>query len=402
LISTLALFSGGFLTQRILLKKGHDARLLGGHLWVFSNEIHSIEGNPAVGDVVDVRRIDGKFIGRGFYHPHSLIAVRIMTWSEEEITPLLFTQRISLALSLRKTLYPASDTYRLVHGESDFLPGLIIDRYNDLFSIQTLSAGVDRRLDQIIKSIIELFNPRTIVERNESAVRALEELPVRSGFLHGSDSSTTSDIDGIKYEIDVLQGQKTGFFLDQRENRKSLQKYTKGKTVLDCFCNDGGFALNAAAGGASNIEGVDSSDGAIARARTNAVINGFDSSCVFRIADVFETLRTYTGQGRLFDVVVLDPPSFTKSRKTVNTAKRGYADINTMAMKIVTRGGILATASCSHHITEETFLDIIKESAMDAGRQLQQVEWHGAAPDHPVLPAMPETRYLKFGIFRVV
>ncbi len=352
--------------------------------------------------MIDVRRIDGKFIGRGFYHPHSLIAVRIITWVDEEITSSLFAQRISAALSLRKKIYPASSAYRLVHGESDFLPGLIIDRFNDLFSIQTFSAGVDQWLDRITPILIEMFQPQAIIERNESAMRALEGLPVRAGMLYGSGSSTTLDIDGIKYAIDVLEGQKTGFFLDQRENRKYLRKYTEGTTVLDCFCNDGGFALNAAAGGASNIEGVDSSDRAITRARINAEMNGFDSRCTFHVADVFETLRNFIDQSRSFDVVVLDPPSFTKNRKTVNTAKRGYAEINTHAMRIVSQEGILATASCSHHITEETFLDIIKESAVSAGRHIQLLEWHGAAPDHPVLPAMPETQYLKFGIFRIM
>ena len=325
-----------------------------------------------------------------------------MTWNDEEITPLLFAQRISSALSLRQRLYPESETYRLIHGESDFLPGLIIDRFNDLFSIQTLSAGVDMRLDIITQSIIELFRPTAIIEKNDSSLRTLEGLPARSGFLYGSGSSTTIDIDGIKFTIDVLEGQKTGFFLDQRENRKTIRKYTKGTTVLDCFCNDGGFALNAAAGGASNIEGVDSSDSAITRARTNVGNNGFESRCTFRVDDVFETLRNAVDQHRSFDTIVLDPPSFTKSRKTVNTAKRGYAEINTMAMKILPQGGVLATASCSHHITEETFLDILKESATSAGRQLQLLEWHGAAPDHPVLPIMPETLYLKFGVFRIV
>jgi len=355
-----------------------------------------------VGDVVDVRRIDGKFIGRGFYHPHSLITVRLVTRIDEEITPALFTQRISSALSLRKKIYPASNTYRLVHGESDFLPGLIIDRFNKLFSIQTFSAGIDQWLDQIVKILIGMLQPQAIVERNESALRTLEELPARAGMLYGAESSTTIDIDGIKYAIDVLEGQKTGFYLDQRENRKSLRKYTEGSTVLDCFCNDGGFALNAAAAGASNIEGVDSSDSAITRARMNAETNGFSTRCTFHIDNVFEALRNFIDQGRSFGVVVLDPPSFTKSRKTVNTAKRGYAEINTNAMKILSQGGILATSSCSHHITEETFMDIIKESAVAAGRQIQLLEWHGAAPDHPVLPAMPETQYLKFGIFRIL
>jgi len=390
------------LTKRVLLKKGKDHRLLQGHLWVFSNEIESVEGTPAVGEIVDVRRIDGKLLGRGFYHPHSLISVRIMTWSDEDVDSSLISRRITSALSLRRKLYPECNVYRLVHGEGDFIPGLIIDRYNDIFSLQTFSAGLDLMLPEIVSILDGMFSPRAVIERNESPLRSLEGLASRTGTLKGAGSSTTIEDGGIKYAIDVLEGQKTGFYLDQRENRRFVRKYAAGGSVLDCFCNDGGFSLNAAAAGASKIVGIDSSDAAVNRARKNAELNAVGSQSRFSVADVFEFLGEERTRNAVYDAVILDPPSFTKSRKTVNTAKRGYKEINTNAMKLVAPGGILASASCSHHITEETFLGIIEDSAADAGRRLQMLEWHGAAPDHPVLPAMPETKYLKFGIFRIL
>ncbi len=369
---------------------------------MFSNEIHSIEaGSPATGDIVDVRRIDGKFLARGFYHPHSLVAVRILTFDDVEIDPDFFKTRIRQAAELRKILYPECNSYRLIYGESDFLPGLIVDKFDTILSLQILSAGMELRLQTIVKILLEEFSPESMIEKNESFLRKLEDLPDRSGFLFGEKSSVMITENEIRYVIDVAGGQKTGFFLDQRENRKAIRRYTKGKHVLDCFCNDGGFSLNSCYGGASNVLGIDVSDGAITRARSNAEENKMNSVCRFEVSDVFERLQKEVNSDAQFDVIILDPPSFTKSRKTVNTAKKGYKEINTAAMKILKRGGILATASCSHHILEQTFLEIIRESAMAASKSIQLLEWHGAGPDHPVLPAMPETKYLKFGIFRI-
>ncbi|MGA2624539.1 MAG: class I SAM-dependent rRNA methyltransferase [Bacteroidota bacterium] len=385
----------------VRLKKNEERRIASGHLWAFSNEVQEVEGEPLAGDVVALETYSGKLLGIGFYNPHSLIAVRLLSREEEEIGPELFRKRMEAALALRRKIYPTSESFRLVHGEGDFLPGLIVDKYNEYCAVQTLSYGMDQRLPMICEVLDSLLHPRGIVERNEAPARVHEGLPQEKGILFGSVAPVTISENNIEYIIDLLDGQKTGFFLDQRENRFALRRYVQGAKVLDCFCNDGGFALNAAAGGASSIIGVDSSESAIQRAQKNAAINHVDHSMQFVVADVFDYLEEALKQQQRFDAIVLDPPSFAKSKKTVRKAKRGYKEIHTDACQLLTPGGILATASCSHHIYADTFLEIVNSCASGAGRNISQLEWHGAAPDHPVLPSMPETRYLKFGIFRV-
>ena len=383
--------------KKIVLKKNEERRILRGHQWIFSNEIQSVAGEPASGESVDILRCDGKRLGSGFYNPHSLIAVRVLSHDVETVDFSFFEKRIRSAQALRSKLFPDSSTYRLVHGESDFLPGLIIDRYNEYFSIQTLSAGMDRMLTLICDVLESLFSPKGIVGRNESALRNLEQLPLKSGILRGTVEPTVIELNGVKFSVDILSGQKTGFFLDQRMNRAMIQPFAKGMRVLDCFSNEGGFALYAAAAGAKSVTGVDSSEHAIAKCKSNAELNGFPGT-EFLCSDVFKMLdETIAGNIR-YDLVIVDPPAFAKNKKTIMTALKGYRELNAKAMMVLEPGGILATASCSHHVTEEAFIEMIDDSARKAGRKVRILSFQGASPDHPVLPSMPETKYLKFAI----
>jgi 23S rRNA (cytosine1962-C5)-methyltransferase len=385
----------------VTLRKHEERRIADGHLWAFSNEIHKMEGDLQAGDLVRLLNHTGKFIGVGFYHPHSLIAVRVISRKEEQIDFQFFHRRIESALALRTTLFGNADAFRLVHGESDFLPGLVVDKYGDELVVQMFSAGMEQRSTLICDVLDSLFHPRAIIERNESGARLLEGLEQRKGILRGASAPVTISEHGLRYAVDLLEGQKTGFFLDQRENRKAIRRYAKGADVLDCFCNDGGFAMNAATGGAAHVTAVDVSETAISRAAINADANNLNGQIEFTAADGFEYLRKAAGQGKTFGVINLDPPSFAKNKKSVTQAKIGYKELHTGALKILNEGGILLTACCSHHIHEETFLEIIMHSANSLGKNLSLLEWRGAAPDHPVLPAMPETHYLKFGVFRV-
>lgn len=391
------------MNKQLLLNKHEDKRIRRGHLWVFSNEVKELRGDPKAGDVVELRDHSGKFLGVGFYHPHSLITVRLLSYEEEAIDFHYFDQRIRQALELRKRLYSTSDVYRLVHGESDFLPGLIIDRYDQYFLIQTFSFGMDKRLTLICDVLESIFNPKGIVERNESPLRTLEGLEERKGVLRGKVSPVRITEGDVMYNIDLLEGQKTGFFLDQRENRMAIRRFAKNARVLDCFCNDGGFGLHAAKAGATEVLGVDTSESAVRRAISNATLNSAGQQCRYTVSDAFAFLQKAeeNKQQKRYDLIILDPPSFTKSKKTVATAKRGYNAINTHAMNLLANGGILATASCSHHITREMFFEILTDAAKNTGRKARVLEFRGAAPDHPVLPAMPETEYLKFAVLEV-
>ena len=384
--------------NQIILKKNEEHRIAAGHQWVFSNEIASIRGTPEIGDVVELLRNDQKFLGLGFYHPHSLIAFRFLTSEPEEIGFSFFERRIQQALTLRQRLYPGAETFRLTHGESDFLPGLIIDKYNEFISLQILSAGMDKQTELICNVLETIFHPKAIIARNDVAIRTLEELPLEKKVLRGNAGITIID-DGVKFEVDVMNGQKTGFFLDQRENRKAIHRYAIGGTVLDCFCNEGGFALHAAFAKAASVHGVDISENAITKAKVNARLNS--AAVEFEIGDISAKLKLLGEENKKIDMVILDPPSFTKSKKNIPAALRGYKEINAAAMRLINAGGFLVTASCSHHITEDGFLSAIEQAAVKAKRYVQLLEFAGAAPDHPVIPAMPETKYLKFAIFAV-
>jgi 23S rRNA (cytosine1962-C5)-methyltransferase len=389
------------LDKCIILRKHEDRRVVAGHPWVFSNEIQEIKGTPTIGDVVELRAASGLSLGIGFFNPHSLIAFRMLSRNaEEQIDYAFFERRIREAFNLRQLLYPQGAVFRLIHGEGDFLPGLIVDRYNDILAIQTHSFGMDIHLPLICDALESLLHPRGIVERNESSSRLLEHMEGRKGILRGTETSVMIDEHGLSYRVDLLQGQKTGFFLDQRENRLAVRQFAHSADVLDCFCNDGGFALNAATSGASSVVGVDVSEEAIARAQHNASLNSLNN-VQFEPYDVFERLQAFGETGTMFDVIILDPPSFTKNKKTVPNAKKGYKDLHAKTFQVLRKGGILLTSSCSHHIEPGVFLSLIDEAARKSGRSLQLLEWRGAGPDHPSLPGVPETRYLKFGVFRV-
>jgi 23S rRNA (cytosine1962-C5)-methyltransferase len=367
---------------------------------VFSNEIREIRGEPQAGDVVELRTAGGKSLGVGFYNPHSLIAFRLLSTRVEDCDADFFKRRITDAFALRKLLYPEGDTFRVVHGESDFLPGLVVDKFNQFLAVQTFSYGMDVRLPMICDVLESLFHPQGIVERNESPLRTLESLPQEKGVLRGSVEPTIIEDCGVRFEVNILEGQKTGFFLDQRENRLALRRLCRDAEVLDCFCNEGGFALHAVRGGARAVLAIDASAEALRQARANAALNAIDR-VAFEQADVFEAMKHLVDEERQFDVVILDPPSFTKSKKNVPAAKQGYKELHMLACRLLRRGGILATASCSHHILPDVFLDIVDTTARKAGKAVQLLDWRSAAPDHPILPSVPETRYLKFGIFRV-
>jgi len=386
--------------KQLILKKNEDRRLLAGHPWIFSNEIRETKGSPAIGDIVELRAASGLLLGIGMYNPHSLIAFRLLSSVTEEIDEAFFRKRIAAALALRRQLYPESESFRLVHGESDFLPGLVIDKYNNYLCVQTFSYGMDVRLSMICDVLEDLLHPDGIAERNESPLRLLEHLPQKKGVLRGSVQKTVHHENGIQFLVDTLEGQKTGFFLDQRENRTVIRRFSKNARVLDCFCNDGGFALHAARGGALEVTGIDVSEEAVQRAAQNAVLNEVQN-VRFEKGDVFERLASVATEKPGYDVVVLDPPSFTKSRKTVPAARKGYKELHVNAIRSIREGGTLMTASCSHHIEQDLFLTIIREAAQKTGRKLQMLIWQGAAPDHPTLPSVPETHYLKFGVFRI-
>ena len=388
----------------LYLKPKEHYRIQKGHLWVFSNEIENLPRDIASGETVKLFTHDKKFLGTGFYNPHSLISVRLLSRKDEEPDKDFFNKKFSEALTLREKIYNQEETnaYRLVHGESDGLPGLIVDRFNKAIVLQAFSAGMDIHLPMICDVLQEMLNPAVIIVRNESPLRELEGLTLHKDIVRGKRADTIQTIHdgGITYEVDLFEGQKTGFFLDQRENRKIIRTFSKGADVLDVFTNDGGFALNALYGGARSAILVDASKEALQRADRNAQLNKFsDYSLV--AADAFDTLDQMVESKESFDLVVLDPPSFTKSRKNLPGALKAYKRLNKLGLQLLRNGGFLATASCSHHVSEEDFLQSIHQAALAADCQLRLIHKNSQPFDHPVLLAMPETSYLKFACFYV-
>ncbi len=390
--------------KSLILKSKAGRRFKQGHPWVFSNELEKPAERPQAGDIVSLRQQDGTFLAYGFYHPNSLIAFRALTGKEELPGEAFFSQLIDQAISLRNKVYPQANARRLVHSESDGLPGLIVDQFDDILSMQINSAGMERLIDLLLPLLKQKMSANKIVLRNDSSLRILEGLKQYTEVWQSDEKEATANIteNDIKYRVDVFNGQKTGFFIDQRENRLAFRRFIgKGDRVLDAFCNDGGFALNALVAGAAQVEAVDISGSALARAEKNAGLNNLSQKIQFSKVDVMKWLPGLKPEN-LYDVVNLDPPAFASNRKSIPVARKAYRKLHGSAMQVLKKGGILSTACCSHHISEEDFLDSIQQAAIRTGRQCQLLFRGGPPADHPVLLAMPESGYLKFHIFRVM
>lgn len=385
----------------LTLKKGEEKRILAGHPWVYANEIQKIEGHGEQGSIARVQAHDGRLVGYGYINHQSKIIVRLLTRDETPIDKNFFFNRIKKANDYRLSL-GYGDNYRMVFGESDLLPGLIVDKYADYLSVQFLSLGMEVRKAMITEILVELFNPKGIYERSDVPVRSKEGLKEVKGALYGEvPEEVIIEENGIKLEVDIINGQKTGYFLDQKENRDNLKHYAKGKTVLDCFCNAGGFSLCAAKYGAAEVTAVDVSEEAIASVKKNAVLNGFTNIKAIQ-ADVFEELRKYKKEGKKFDVIILDPPAFTKSKDTVKAGYHGYRDINMLALKQLNKGGYLITCSCSQHLTINLFLDMLKESVAATGVNARLVELRTQGKDHATLIGTDEALYLKVAVLHII
>ncbi|MCI8379744.1 MAG: class I SAM-dependent rRNA methyltransferase [Lachnospiraceae bacterium] len=391
----------------VTLKKGEGRTVKNGGMWVFDNEIASVMGSFEDGDIVTVHDFDGYPLGRGFINRHSKIRVRLMTRDcGQEIDTEFLKMRLSNAWEYRKRTVD-SESCRVVFGEADFLPGLVIDKFSDVLVVQSLALGIDRYKEKIVSVLKDILKQdgiiiRGVYERSDAKVRAQEGLDCRKGFIGGEFDTDIEIVEnGVKYYVDVKDGQKTGFFLDQKYNRMAVRKLCKNAKVLDCFTHTGSFALNAAKAGAESVLGLDASEAGIEQARRNACLNGLSDIVSFECADVFEKLPELERLGEKFDVVILDPPAFTKSRNSVKNAMKGYREINLRAMKLIKDGGFLATCSCSHFMTDELFSKIIGQASANVHRRLRQVEFRTQAPDHPILWAAGESYYLKFYIFQV-
>ena len=387
--------------KQLILKPGREKSLLRRHPWIFSGALARVQGDPEAGDTVSVRAGGGEFLAWAAYSPASQIRARVWSWHEaERIDADLLRARLRQALAARERLLRAddSDAVRIVHGESDGLPGVIADRYGDVVVLQLLSAGAERWRGELADAVRELTGCACVYERSDADVRELEGLPARSGVLHGALPGAGVQLreHGLAYGVDVAAGHKTGFYLDQRDNRKRVGELSQGREVLNCFCYTGGFSLNALAGGAASVLSVDSSAGALAQARDNFARNHLDAArAQWLEADVFKQLRVLRDQGRSFDLIVLDPPKFAPTAAFAEKAARGYKDINLLAFKLLRPDGLLASFSCSGGVSADLFQKILAGAALDAGVDASIVGHFAAAADHPVLLSFPEGDYLK-------
>ena len=395
----------------VITRKAENAARAG-HPWVYAEEITERRGGLRQGCIADVFSQKGSWLGAGFYSETSKIGVRILSDNaNESFGPEFFERRVKYALEYRRAVMEDLGCCRLIFGEADGLPGLTVDKFSDILVAQVLSYGTDSVKDVVYRALCEQLEAMGehvsgVYERNEAALRALEGLPRYKGWYEGPPhgESTVTEIceNGVRYAVDFENGQKTGFFLDQKLNRLAVAKLARGRRVLDCFTHTGSFALNAALHGAEHVTAVDVSESAVEMARRNAVLNGLEGRMDFLAADVFELLPRLCEERAKYDLVILDPPAFTKSRRTIHSAERGYREINYRAMRLLPRGGYLATCSCSHFMESENFEYMLKNAAKDANVRLREVEVRKQAPDHPILWNVPETSYLKFYIFQIV
>lgn len=384
----------------VTLKRNEEKKVLNGYPWIFANEVQKIEGKDKQGSVAEIKAFDGRYVGKGFINHHSKIIVRILTTKSEEINKDFFAEKIKIADEGRREL-GYNDNYRVVFGESDNLPGLIVDKYGDKLSVQFLSLGMEVIKNDIVDILVKRFAPSTIYERSDVAIREKEGLPLKKGVIYGKDETQSIIVEnGLKLIVDLENGQKTGYFLDQKENRDDLKFYVKDKTVLDCFCNEGGFSLCAKKYGAKEVTAIDISKTAIELVEKNAKLNDLEINT--RVADVFEALREYRKSGEKFGVIVLDPPAFTKTADTVKAGYKGYKDINANALKLVEKGGYLVTCSCSQHLTLPLFLQMIKESVFESGVRAKLVELRTQGKDHAVCIGYDESLYLKVAVIKVL
>ncbi len=385
------------------LASGKEARIQAGHPWIYRSEIARVEDEGEPGAIAHVHDSRGRFLGQAMVNMKSQIAGRLLSRSDEPIDGSFFERRIREALGRWGRTVHGADACRLIFGEADHLPGLIVDRYGGLLVVQFLSAGMERVREILLAALRSAIQPRAIFERNDASPRKLEGLEPRKGFAWGEEETGLWIQEGsLTFFVEVAEGQKTGWFLDQRENRQVVRRLATGRQVLDCFCYSGGFALSAAAGGAVSVMGIDLSVEAIAWAERSAERNGLSSLCAFTTANAFDTLRALDREGRRFDLVILDPPAFTKGKGALEGALRGYKEINLRAMKLLGPGGILVTCSCSYHVDAATFLDMLREAGADAHREFHLRELRTQATDHPVLLAAKETQYLKCAILEAL
>jgi len=393
----------------VLLKPGEADRLVAGHPWIYRGEILRLTQQPADGEIVQVKDHRQRFLGVGFFNSKSKINVRVLSPERVEVNEQFFEERIRAALAVRQRHLPDTTSFRVVNAESDFLSGLIVDKYEDALVVQVSSLGMDRRKAQIVAALQKIFSPRAILERSDMMSRKFEGLEEANGILSGEAGGPVSvNLNGLKFETDLAGGHKTGLYLDQQANYLAVSKFAKGAQVLDCFSFLGGFGLHAARGGAERVHFLDQSAGAIEASKRNAVANGLAEKCLFEAVNVFDWFKEKTAVKPhekvipRFDLIVLDPPSFTRNRASVPDALRGYKEIHIRALKLLKTGGTLATFCCSHHVDAATFQDVILSAAYDTRHVLRRVATYSQSPDHPVIPMIPETEYLKGFAFELV
>ena len=386
---------------KAILIPGKEKRVLGGHPWVFRSDIARFEGAFEPGDIVTVESSRGRFLARAYCNPASEITLRVMTLRDEPVDRGLIFRRVREAVDYRRS-FADLQSCRLIFAESDRLPALIVDSFGGVLVLQCLALGMERFKQDVVDALVELMHPQGIWERNDVPVRRHEGLPLTTGLLYGEVPDRVEFREnGVRFWVDVKEGQKTGFFLDQKENRAAIAPFVTGQRVLDCFSHTGSFALHAGHYGAREVTGVDISDYACQFAEENARLNGLERTVRFKAANCFDLLAEESRRGEKYDVIILDPPAFTKTRSAVESARRGYKEINLRAMKMIRPGGILVTCSCSQHIVPTLFREIVSEAARDARVQLRQIEFRTQGRDHPILPAAPETQYLKCGIYQI-